>query len=223
MPVIGFLGSESPALSADRLRAFHQGLGEAGFVEGRNVAIEYRWAEGRYDRLPALADDLVSRHVAVIFASPGVAAVAAKSATKTVPIVFASGIDPVEYGLVASLNRPGGNLTGASALSVTLQPKRLELAHELVPMATIVAYLDNPTNPVGSNNIGSDNAAIEESNRAAARSLGLRARRPAREQRARLRCGLRAPASAASRCARAQPRSVSHRPGRVQRSNSVIR
>jgi putative tryptophan/tyrosine transport system substrate-binding protein len=147
MPVIGFLSSESPTLSTERLRAFHEGLGETGYVEGRNVAIEYRWAEGRYGRLPELVADLVRRHVAVIAATGGNAsALAAKSATPMIPIVFFTGASPVQAGLVASLNRPGRNLTGVTSLGVELGPKRLELLHELVPKATVVALLVNPTN-----------------------------------------------------------------------------
>jgi putative ABC transport system substrate-binding protein len=165
LPVIGYLGSESPALWTGRLRAFHRGLGEAGYVEGRNVAIEHRWAEGRADRLPGLAVDLLRRKVTVIFASPGSAALAAKAATTSIPIVFTSGIDPVDYGLVDSLSRPAGNLTGASNLTRELDPKRLELLHVLVPMATTIAYLINPTNLV-------DNRPTETL-QAAARSLGL--------------------------------------------------
>jgi putative tryptophan/tyrosine transport system substrate-binding protein len=168
MPVIGFLGGESPATRAGQLRAFHQGLGETGFVEGRNVAIEYRWAESQNDRLPALAADLVRRQPTMIFATPGTAALAAKAATKTVPIVFSSGIDPVAVGLVASLSRPGGNLTGVSVLSVELTPKRLELLHELVPMATTIAFLINPTNP-----FFNGSRTPTETIQAAARSLGL--------------------------------------------------
>jgi putative ABC transport system substrate-binding protein len=147
MPVIGFLSSESPDLSTERLRAFHQGLGETGHVEGRNVAVEYRWAEGRYDRLPELTADLVRRHAAVIAATGGNAsALAAKTATATIPIVFFTGANPVLAGLVASLNRPGGNLTGVTSLGVELGPKRLELLHELVPRATVMALLVNPAN-----------------------------------------------------------------------------
>ena len=148
MPVIGFLGSASPERWASRMRAFHQGLNETGYVEGRNVAIEYRWAEGQNERLPTLAADLVARQVTVMVA-PGStpAALAAKAATTTIPIVFEVASDPVAIGLVSSLARPGGNITGVTSLNAEVQPKRLELLHELVPTATVVVLLVNPTNP----------------------------------------------------------------------------
>jgi putative ABC transport system substrate-binding protein len=145
LPVIGFLSSFTT--NPQFVAAFRQGLGEAGFVEGRNVAIEYRWAdEGQYDRLPTVVADLVRRHAAVIVASPIPAALAAKATTATVPIVFAIGSDPVESGLVASLNRPGGNITGVSFLAVALGAKRLELLRDLVPKAASIALLVNPSN-----------------------------------------------------------------------------
>src|SRR5271165_784141 len=145
MPVIGYLGLNSPGTSASFVGAFQKGLGETGYVEGLNVAIEYRWAEGQYDRLPALAADLVGRKVDVITAVGTPSALAAKSATPTIPIVFSVG-DPVGNGLVASLARPGGNLTGVSILTVELMPKRLELLSELVPQAGMIALLVNPNN-----------------------------------------------------------------------------
>jgi putative ABC transport system substrate-binding protein len=148
MPVIGFLNSASPDLIAGRMRVFHRGLADTGYVEGQNVRVEYRWAENQYDRLPTMAADLVERHVNVITAIDGNAsALAAKRATMSIPIVFGIGGDPVELGLVASLSRPGGNLTGATTLGLELGPKRLEIAHELAPAAKSVAVLVNPTNP----------------------------------------------------------------------------
>ena len=148
VPVIGYLGSESPQLFASRLRAFLEGLRTTGYDEGRNVAIEYRWAEGHNDRLPALAHDLVRRGVSVI-AAPGslAAALAAKAASTTIPVVFETGADPVAAGLVASLDQPGGNLTGVTSLNAQVGPKRLQLLHELMPTAAAIALLVNPTNP----------------------------------------------------------------------------
>src|ERR1700675_2841870 len=147
MPVIGFLHPASPDLVVDRLRAFHQGLSETGYVEGRNVAIEYRWADGQDERLPALAAELVIRRVAVIFAGGTVPALTAKAAATTTPIIFVMGGDPVQYGLVASLNRPGGNVTGVSNLTSEVLAKRLELLRDFVPTAPIIAAPVNPTNP----------------------------------------------------------------------------
>jgi putative ABC transport system substrate-binding protein len=147
MPVIGFLGAPSPAPYARYVAALHQGMKEAGYVEGQNVSIEYRWAEGRYDLLPALAADLVSRHVAAIVPIGGTpSALAAKAATSAIPIVFTMTADPLELGLIASLNRPGGNVTGVAMLGVELEPKRLELLRELVPAAVLIAMLVNPKN-----------------------------------------------------------------------------
>jgi putative tryptophan/tyrosine transport system substrate-binding protein len=148
MPVIGFLHGASPVAWADELRGFHRGLKDAGFVEGENVAIVYRWAEGQYDRLPALAAELVRRRVSVIAAFSTAAAFAAKAETTTIPIVFLVAADPVELGLVASLARPSGNLTGSNFFSQELHEKRLELLRELVPTATRIAVLVNPANPL---------------------------------------------------------------------------
>jgi putative ABC transport system substrate-binding protein len=146
MPVIGFLSSEASGGFAPAAAAFRQGLSETGYVEGQNVAIEYRWAEGHYDRLPAMAYDLVSRKVDVIAAGSTTAILATKSATSTIPIVFFGGGDPVTGGLVASLVRPGGNLTGVSVMASELMPKRLELLSELVPQTRLVILLINPNN-----------------------------------------------------------------------------
>ena len=148
LPVIGFLGSASPDDYTIRLRAFREGLRAAGYVEGQSVNIEYRWAEAHNDRLPELAAQLVHQQVAVLVAGGGTAsALAAKAATASIPIVFGIGADPVGVGLVASLNRPGGNVTGVTSLNIEVGPKRLELMHELLPSATSLALLVNPANP----------------------------------------------------------------------------
>ena len=167
MPVIGFLSSETPSGYAFRAAAFRQGLSEAGYVESRNVAIEYRWAEGHYDRLPALAADLVRRQVAVIAAAGTQSALAAKAATTTIPIVFSTAADPVAEGLVASLARPGGNATGVNNLATELVQKQIEKLHQMVPAATAKAALVNPTNPTLA-----EPAAKEA--QAAGRTLGLK-------------------------------------------------
>src|SRR5262249_39326049 len=145
MPVVGMLSAEWPNLFNDRLRAFHDGLRETGYVEGRNLAIEYRWAEGQNDRLPALVAELVRHQVTVIVSTSTPAVLAARTATTTIPIVFFIAVDPVQLGLVTSLSRPGGNLTGVVTLNVEVAAKRLQLLHELVPTVTIVALLVNPT------------------------------------------------------------------------------
>ena len=166
MPVIGFLSSRSPAESGSALAAFRQGLGQAGYFEGKNVTIEYRWAEGQYDRLPALAAELVARQVAAMAAVGGEpSALAAKAATATIPIVCSLGGDPVEAGLVDSLNRPGGNITGVTLMAQEMGPKRLEFAHQLVPNGNAFAALVNPKFPLA--------LAEARDMQAAARSLGL--------------------------------------------------
>jgi putative ABC transport system substrate-binding protein len=166
MPVIGFLNSSSPDPDGDRVRAYRRGLSETGYVDGRNVTIEYRWADGQNDRLPSMAADLVRRGVNVIVTGGTPATLAAKAATTTIPIVFVLSTDPVEAGLVTSLNRPGGNLTGVTGLNVELAPKKLELLHELLPGTTIIALLVNPTNAVAAKD---QSRAVQ----AAARTLGL--------------------------------------------------
>jgi putative ABC transport system substrate-binding protein len=166
MPVVGFLNAASAQSYALPLAAFLKGLAEAGYVDGRNVTIEYRWAEGRNDRLPALAADLVQRQVAVIAATSTPAALAATAATTTVPIVFETAADPVHLGLVASLNRPGGNVTGVTQTNLEIAPKRLELLHELLPAARVMAFLIDPSNPAIAET--TTNKMLE-----AARTLGL--------------------------------------------------
>jgi putative tryptophan/tyrosine transport system substrate-binding protein len=166
MPAVGFLGSSSAAEWLPFVNAFQRGLKETGYIEGENFTIEYRWADGQYDRLPALAADLVRRQVAVILAAGSpVPALAAKAATATIPIVFALGIDPVQFGLVASLNRPGGNMTGVNFLVGHLAEKALGLIHELVPNVTVAGMFVNPNNPNAD--------SVTRNARETARSLGL--------------------------------------------------
>jgi putative tryptophan/tyrosine transport system substrate-binding protein len=148
IPIIGFLGSASPNAYAGRVAAFRIGLNESGYIDGQDVAIEFRWAQGQYDRLPVFAADLVRQKVAVIVSSGGdVAALSAKAATSSIPIVVVSGTDPVKAGLVASFNRPGGNITGASFVATELETKRLEILHDVVPTAAVIGILINPANP----------------------------------------------------------------------------
>jgi putative ABC transport system substrate-binding protein len=166
MPVIGFLHIASLETRRDQVASFHQGLKHTGYFEGQNVAIEYRWAESQSDRLPTLAADLIRRQVAVIAALSTPSILVAKAANTTIPIVFLTNGDPVKFGLVASLNRPGGNITGITLLNVEAAPKRFELLHELVPTATIIALLVNPTNPQQAE---SETREVRD----AARTLGL--------------------------------------------------
>src|SRR5262245_34319429 len=166
MTVIGFLHSQSPAPNASEVHACREGLSPSGFVEGHNVSIEYRWAESQSDRLPALAADLVRRQVTMIVAGETGSAVAATAATTTIPIVFRTGADPAALGLVGSLSQPGGNATGVTTLNREVMPKRLELLHELVPAATIIALLVNPTA------VGGAETQLRDV-QAAARTLGL--------------------------------------------------
>ena len=166
IPVVGFINAASAKNYTRQLAAFLKGLSEAGYVDGRNVAIEYRWADDQHDRLPAMAADLLHRHVAVIAATTTPAALAAKAATTTIPIVFELGSDPVRLGLVASLSRPGGNVTGATQANVEATPKRLELLHELIPTARIMALLVDPTDAANAE------TTVREV-RAAARAFGL--------------------------------------------------
>jgi putative tryptophan/tyrosine transport system substrate-binding protein len=166
IPVVGFINAASAQNYTRQLAAFLKGLGESGYVDGRNVAVEYRWAEGQNDRLPAMAADLVHRQVAVIAATSTPAALAAKAATTTIPIIFELGSDPVELGLVASLSRPGGNVTGVIQWNIEVAPKRLELLHELLPTARVMALLIDPTDPTNAKTTVSEVSA-------AAKTFGL--------------------------------------------------
>ena len=167
MPVIGYLCAGIAGAICSRLKAFHEGLAQAGFVEGRDVVIDYRWAEGQYARLPALAADLVARNMDVVVAPGGApVALAAKAAGTTRTIVFEMGGDPVQLGVVDSLSRPGGNITGVSSLSVDVSPKRLELMHELLPTAAKLAVVANPTSPTANSQL--------QKLRSAAETLGVR-------------------------------------------------
>jgi putative tryptophan/tyrosine transport system substrate-binding protein len=206
MPVIGWLSSASPGPFAPFVAAFRQGLSETGYVEGQNVAIEYRWAEGRYDRLPALAADLVGRKVDVIATSGGTSpALAAKSATLTIPIVFKTGADPVDKGLVASFARPGGNLTGISILTAQLMPKRFELPSDMVPQAKVITLLVNP------NNLAAERTIRELPEVARAKGVPPN---PEGRRRGRIRGRLRRPCPIARRRASRRERPILFQPAR---------
>ena len=167
IPVIGYMDTASASTTAHLVEAFRRGLSAAGYDEGRNVAIEYRWSDGDYDKLPALAAELVRRQVAVIATINTPTILAAKAATQTIPIIFGVGVDPIKFGLVASLNHPGGNLTGVTQLNIEMEAKRVQLLHELVPVATSIALLINPTSPAYSE-------AATEAAQSAAQILGVR-------------------------------------------------
>jgi putative ABC transport system substrate-binding protein len=206
MSVIGFLSSTSSDPYQPFVVAFLQGLKEVGFIEGQNFTIEYRWADGQYDRLPALAADLVRRQVAVIaVGGGGITALAAKNATSTIPIVFAFGSDPVKLGLVASLNRPGGNITGASNLAVALGQKRLELLRDLLPKAVAIGFLVNP---------GSPNVAFDLSDMQTAAHARAASNHRERQHRAGNRHGFCDPRAAAGRCLRYPTRTILVQPTR---------
>ena len=192
MPVVGFVNAALPQPYARMSSAFLKGLSETNYIEDQNVKIEYRWGQGQIDRMPALAADLVHRQVAVIAATGTPAALAAKAATTTIPIVFETGSDPVQLGLVTSLNRPGGNVTGVTQLGVEIAPKRLEVLHELLPTAKIIALLVDPTDP----------AIFEKTTRgvqAAAQKSRVGASRSECQHRTRPRCSFRKPNPIASR------------------------
>ena len=208
MPVVGFMSARSAHNSVHLVAAFRQGLAEAGYVEGRNVAIEFRWAEDQNDRLVALAADLVRRQVTVIVADSTPGALTAKVATATIPIVFCMGSNAVEVGLVASLNRPGGNLTGVTTLSMEVGPKRLELLHEVVPTATVVALLVNPTSPNLAETTAKDLRAASPHPRAANPC-------PACEHRTRLRHSFCNLGPTAGRRARGRQRCILRQPERT--------
>jgi len=192
MPVIGYLSGGTQAANVDTAASFRRGLGEGGYVEGRNIAIEYRWADNNNDRLPALADDLVRHRVAAIFATGQIAPRVAKAATPTIPIVFQMGEDPVKEGIVASLNRPGGNITGFSNFSNVLFSKRLGLLRDIAPRAEAFAFLVNPNNP----NAEPDTKEVQAAAAAAGRPAAGSAER---RQRARIGDGLRCHGSKAGR------------------------
>jgi putative ABC transport system substrate-binding protein len=166
MPIVGFLHSGSLSGRETQVAAFREGLADSGYIEGKNVVIEYRWAEGHYDLLPELTADLIHRQVAVIAASPLPSALVAKQATTTIPIVFMAGDDPIKHGLAASLSHPGGNATGVSLLTAGLNGKRLGVLHELAPKASLIAFLVNPNNP----NIATQSSEVQE----AANTVGIR-------------------------------------------------